>query len=129
MTGYTVDNAQDVYVVKTDSSGNEMWQGSYGGNRNDGGSAIIRTNDQGYLIVGSSKSFSASDDDEDLYIVKIDNSGTLLWDEIYGGRSKDAASCVREDTPSGYVISGSSGSNSRSSNLYILKVDPTGQIQ
>ncbi len=128
MTGYTVINAQDLYVVKTNSAGIEEWAKSYGGDRNDGGSSIISTSDQGYLVVGNSKSFSANEG-EDVYIVKTDNSGTLLWQENYGGNGGDGASCVREDTPNGYIISGGTRSFSRSSDMYILKVDADGQIQ
>jgi len=127
MTGYTVENAKDVYVVKTNSAGIEEWAKTYGGPRNDGGSAIISTSDQGYLIVGSSKSFSVGEG-EDVYIVKTDNSGAFLWEEIHGGNGKEGASCVREDTPNGFIISGTTRSFSRSADMYILKIDPEGQI-
>ena len=127
LIGYTVVNARDIFVVKTDSAGVEEWSQTYGGGRNDEGSAIIRTSDQGYLIVGGSKSFSENED-EDVYIVKTDDSGNQRWEKTIGGNGGESASCVREDAPNGYIISGSTASFSRSSDMYILKIDNSGQI-
>jgi hypothetical protein len=127
MAGFTIKNARDVFVVKTDSAGTEQWSENYGGSSNDEGAAIVETSDQGFLIVGGTKS-SSVDGDEDVYIIKTDGSGSQIWDMTYGGNGSEGASCVRKDTPPGFIISGSTGSFSRSTDMYILKTDSDGEI-
>lgn len=70
--------SNDVYVVKTDLSGNNLWEKHFGGNNDDFGWAMEET-DRGekYLIAGFSDSYSK--DEEDIILLKITRSGELDW--------------------------------------------------
>lgn len=129
LAGYTMSEGagqEDVYVIKTNISGDTLWSKTYGGTANDKASAIISTEDQGYLIVGGTNSFGSGA--QDVYIIKTDNNGNQSWYQTYGGDNGDGASCVREISGSGYIISGGTSSFSKDRDVYILRVNSQGLI-
>ena len=69
---------RDVYIIKTDSTGNIIWDKSFGGNGNDGSKAIQQTPDGGFVIAGFTASFSNGS--YDVYLIKTDRSGTIVWE-------------------------------------------------
>lgn len=70
--------AHDVYIMQTDYEGNKLWSRTYGGTKDDRGRSIVKSNlDDGYIIAGTSDSFSKQWGD--CYILKIDPNGTPLW--------------------------------------------------
>lgn len=48
----------DLYLIKTDSMGPEMWSRVYGGAQDDGGYDVIETDDGGFAVTGYTASFS-----------------------------------------------------------------------
>jgi hypothetical protein len=115
----------DVYLVNTDSSGNQLWQRTYGGSGDDYGASVQQTIDGGYIIVGRTRPFIK--DDYDVYIVKTDASGKQLWREIYGGTGNDSGWSVQQTADCGYVIAGST-SSSIGDDVYLLKLDSSGKL-
>jgi hypothetical protein len=71
----------DMYVIKIDSIGNELWSKIYGGPGKDIGKYIQRTSDGGYAIIGSTNSFGAGADD--IYFIKTDSMGNSGCNESY----------------------------------------------
>ncbi len=63
---------RDVWVVKTDSSGNMQWNQTIGGTNNDMANAIIRTNDGGYAVAGSTQSYGLTN--TAFFLIKMDNT-------------------------------------------------------
>lgn len=89
---------EDYWIVKTDSSGNKMWDKRFGGTGNDTFSEIDQTNDGGYLLSGYSNSDSSGDKTQhywpgnahtDYWIVKINSNGFKKWDRRFGGTDRD----------------------------------------
>lgn len=106
-TGYTASSGagnDDLFLVKTDGSGNQTWAKTFGGTGRDYGNVVKQTADGGYLIAGYTLSFGAGGDD--LWIVKTDSTGTQLWTKIYGGTASDVAYSMDLTTDGGYVIVG-----------------------
>jgi len=66
----------DIYVVKVDMDGNELWAKSYGGLGSDYGSCGKFLSDGTIGILGSSD--SRSNEDKDLYFIKIDSGGEII---------------------------------------------------
>jgi len=120
----------DVYVAKIDKSGKLLWQNTYGGNRDDQGYAVTKSEDGGFVVVGRSESFARSRRNGfDLYIFKIDANGKLKWEHTYGGESDDAGYDI-VSTDDGYLIVGDKKSRlSRDSNVWLLKVDKNGKLK
>ena len=117
--------ARNVYLVKTDAAGNKQWQKLYGWEHVDEAAEVIATTDGGYLIVGSSERYYDAPMETwrpDVYVIKTDGSGNEEWSQTYGGLHNEGASSVRQVSTGGYIISGSTSSYSKDSDIYLLKI-------
>uniref|UniRef100_A0A7V0Z5N3 PKD domain-containing protein n=1 Tax=candidate division WOR-3 bacterium TaxID=2052148 RepID=A0A7V0Z5N3_UNCW3 len=114
----------DVYLIKIDTLGNSVWEKTYGGSGDDAGYSVKCTSDGGYIIAGTTKSFG--DEDGDIYLLKIDNSGNLLWQKVYGDSSVEYGYDLAI-TENGYVITGMTGSSGAGlGDVWLLKTDFNG---
>lgn len=124
ITGYTVSfgtGGSDVYLVKTDASGNMTWQKTLGGTSSDYGYSVRQTADGGYVIAGYTYSFGAGG--SDVYLVKTDASGTMLWQKTFGGTNSDYGGSVQPTADGGYIIAGETYSfGAGSGDVYLIKV-------
>lgn len=104
----------DYWVIKTDSVGNKQWDARFGGSRENFLSALIQTNDGGYLLGGDSNSDSSGDKTQNAYnsedytywIVKIDSVGNKLWDKIYGSNSADYFVTLTKTSDGNFLLGG-----------------------
>jgi hypothetical protein len=129
MVGYTRSfgvGAEDVYLVKIDSSGNEQWSSTFGEYESDYGYAVRQTDDGGYIVAGYTWSFGAGD--EDVYLVKTDASGIEEWSQTIGGTSGDYGRSVQQTDDGGYIIGGSTYSfgSGIEGDVYLVKTDASG---
>lgn len=130
----------DFWVVKIDKIGNLDWQKNYGGSGIDQAQDIIATPDGGYLVVGN----TFSDDgmvanalgQSDIWVIKIDANGNLLWQNTYGGSGFDACQSISPAPDGGFIITGNSKStdlnltaNFGQNDVWIFKIDQQGQLQ
>lgn len=96
---------EDIWLIKIDFAGNLIWERKYGGSRSDGAVRIIETTDHYYYILGTSQSSDGDITNDpypnsiDSWILKIDGSGNIIWDRIYGGTYKDYSmnGCLSSD--------------------------------
>jgi hypothetical protein len=99
----------DVYVIKTDAIGNIVWSKSFGNKPfYDYGNAILESEDGGYFVAGATKSIVDNHKiyDNDVYLVKLDSGGNVLWENTYGGSGSDWARCASAAGNGGLVIAG-----------------------
>jgi|GEM_PF-968856 len=119
----------DLWLIRTDSLGNEIWQAQFGGEYYESGSSVITVED-GYVVSGSTESFSMNPDAADAWILKTDTLGNLLWSTTSGDGLPDYGyDLVKEDNGSfaltGYIWS--YGANN--ANLTLMQVNSTGELQ
>jgi hypothetical protein len=117
----------DVYVIRTDGEGREVWSRVYGGRGRDEGHSISETTEGGYVICGHTDSFGQGD--EDVFLIKIDGDGKEVWQRTYGGRGKDEGFSVRQTQDGGYVIAGLTDSFGQGrDDVYLMKTDGGGNL-
>ncbi len=101
---------------------------TFGGDTSDFGYSVQQTSDRGYIIAGSSASFGNGH--LDMYIIKTDSLGNVLWTKIMGGPGEDEAASIDKTKDGGYVICGYSDSLSGLylDDVYLAKLDSMGNI-
>ncbi|MBK7969240.1 MAG: hypothetical protein IPK08_10065 [Bacteroidetes bacterium] len=134
----------DFWIIKTDVDGNIQWQNTIGGNDYDQPNAIQQTPDGGYIVGGSSDSNISGEKTEnsnglsDFWVLKLDNTGNIQWQQVIGGSGDDMLVSIQQTADGGYVLGGSSDSNisgDKTENSYglsdywIVKIDDTGNVQ
>jgi hypothetical protein len=117
----------DFWLVKTDSSGNVLWNQTYGGENNDRAESVVQTGDGGYAMVGRTSSFGVGIDD--FWLVKTDSSGNVLWNQTYGGAGIDWAQSVVQTGDGGYAMVGRTSSFGVGiDDFWLVKTDSSGNV-
>ncbi|MGN7783661.1 hypothetical protein ACTJIJ_04015 [Niabella sp. 22666] len=123
----------DGWVIKLDASGNLVWQKAIGGVGGDFITAILQTNDGGYLAGGYSSSnnsdASGNNGSFDFWTIKLDASGNISWYKMIGGSQDDRARALQQTADGGYIITGSTASViTGARDCLMAKLDASGNI-
>ena len=114
-----------VWLIKTDSSGNEAWNQIFGGSSHDQARSVQQTSDGGYIIAGATDSFGASQ--QDVRLIKTDSSGNEMWNKTFGGSYYDGAYSVQQTSDGGYTVAGYTESyGAGGSDVWLIKADSSG---
>ncbi len=118
--GYTLSNDGDIsdktstdadfWVFKTDADGNLLWSKTYGGSSDDRATKIINTSDGGLGVIGYTRSndgdVSLNNGFYDFWLLKLDNSGNILWEKTFGFTGNDQGQSLIQTTDGGYFLAG-----------------------
>jgi hypothetical protein len=131
----------DFWVVRTDRSGNKLWDRSFGGIGYDALRSLQQTADDGFVLGGFSGSApggnktSTNFGDYDFWVVRLDANGNKLWDRAFGGSASDSLLAVKQTADGGFILAGSSYSpvsgtktspHYRYSDYWLVRLDANG---
>ena len=131
LAGYTESYGagnRDVWLVKTDSKGNEQWNKTFGGTYEDYANSVQETADGGYILAGYTESYGAGSTDG--WLVKTDSDGNEQWNKTFGGTGSNIAYFVQETADGGYILAGTRywyGAGSQ--DAWLVKTDANGNEQ
>lgn len=129
-TSVSGQGGQDVFVMKTDNDGNILWAKTIGGSKDDIAYSIKKTSDGGFIIVGSTASYvSVPTDNSNVYVIKMDASGSVEWTRSIGGNDEDIAKDVIQTFDNKYAIVGNTKSfGSGNEDVYLIELDSVGNL-
>ena len=125
----------DYWLVKIDKKGLIEWQQTLGGDKDDQLALVISTYDGGYLVGGSSISGTSNSKNRtngkgsDFWILKLDETGVMEWQETYDFGEGDVLTSIVENEDHTYLIGGYSvyGKNGKVSDYIALKISQSGE--
>ncbi|WP_051197771.1 T9SS type A sorting domain-containing protein [Flavobacterium soli] len=128
----------DYWIIKIDADGNEQWQKTYGGQYADQLRDVEQTKDGGFIVAGYSNSPTSGEKLQenfgqggDFWILKLDDKGNIEWQQAIGGAHDDQPYAIRQTADLGYMVAGSSNSQTRTSkkgtDLWVVKLGETGE--
>ncbi len=128
MAGFTNskgNGAYDGWLMRTNKNGDTLWNSFFGGTDWDLFYDVYQTYDSGFVLTGGTWSFGNGA--EDLWVVKTDKNGQLLWSKTYGGTKQDQGRGVIETRDSLIAVAGFSYSQSDTlGDSWILRMDQNG---
>ena len=130
ITGTTLsfgNGVANIYLIKTDGNGNELWNKTFGGTNNNWSYSVQQTTDGGYIVIGYTNSFGNGA--ADVYLIKTDGSGNELWNKTFGGVNDDGGFSVQQTNDGGYVVAGYTKSvGNGDADVYLIKTDGNGNV-
>ena len=129
----------DYWVIKIDAMGGLQWSRYFGGTFTDTAYDSIQTQDGNFLIMGSSDSDDVDINNNkgtyDFWVVKLNNTGTLLWEKSFGGTEIDEARTITSTADGNFLIAGDSRSNdidlstnNGAADVWIIKINSDGDL-
>jgi hypothetical protein len=130
----------DAWVLKFDDTGTIQWSLCLGGSSQEYAEACQQTDDGGYIIAGWTRSTDGDVTNNqgfsDYWVIKLDGNGDLQWQRTYGGEGGDYAYAMALTSDGGYVVAGSSNSDSGdvtdnhgAEDVWVVKLDADGDIE
>jgi hypothetical protein len=113
----------DLLLMKVSSAGQLLWQKFIGGSGNEIGKSVILLNDSGFIITGFTSSFGNGG--YDMYVVRTDKSGNLIWQKGFGGNDWDFGNSATACLDGNFIAVGSSYGNAKQDG-FAVKFDSNG---
>ncbi|MFN5318448.1 MAG: PKD domain-containing protein [Bacteroidia bacterium] len=119
----------DIYVIKTNSSGDINWTRTVGtAGAQEVARCVRQTSDGGYVLSGYTDGGGAGL--LDAYLIRLNSSGDVLWTKTYGGGGSDFAYTVEETSDAGFILGATTNSFGAGGwDGYLLKTNSTGALQ
>ena len=127
ITGSSGHSFGDIFLLKTDDKGNLQWLNTYGkeGSGSERAQDLIESKDGGYVLVGQTSTQLS-----DVWLIKTNANGHLIWEQTYGGFQSDIGYALLETSDQELVITGSTASFGMGmTDMWLLKTDSLGNLK
>ena len=121
----TVEEQSDILLARFDESGELLWSHLFGGEENEEGQSVVPLSTGGFLVGGSTVSYGNGGND--IFILRVEDDGDLVWQETYGTAANEGACRIRE-VADGYIASGFKTSQNDPT-LLLVKFDEYGDME
>jgi len=116
-----------MWVLRLDEAGNVVWDHTYGGAQGDSASSIVALADGGFAVAGSTDSKGAGDGD--MWVLRLDEAGNVVWDHTYGGAESDYARSIVALADGGFAVAGvNSSKGAGDDDMWVLRLDEAGNV-
>ncbi|MBV6461827.1 MAG: hypothetical protein HJHJAOHD_01961 [Flavobacteriales bacterium] len=126
--GYTnklPNKGYDIFLLRTDSLGNVLWEKNYGSGSDESCYSIVKAPDGGYLIGGDTWGYGSGM--SDILVIKVDSLGNFQWQKTFGYTKKDGGGYLTTLPQGGYLLSGGVTPNNMVwPNGYVARLDDSG---
>ncbi len=130
VAGYTESKGAggaDVWVLRLDRTGELLWEKTFGGAKPDYAHSIIALADGGFVVAGDTHSKGTGE--YDAWILRLDETGELLWEKTFGGTEHDEAHSIIALSDGGFAVAGYTLSiGAGRSDAWILRLVRTGGL-
>ncbi|MDN5205330.1 hypothetical protein QQ008_28355 [Fulvivirgaceae bacterium BMA10] len=127
------NGGSDMYLVKVDRLGNEVWSNTYGGGFNDVGRSIQIVPGGGYALLGD---YERVQDSTDMYFVRVDVNGAVLFERRFNNSSTNSNEQgfeIQNTLDGGFILVGSTtktdGIKNAPVDFYLVKTDNAGILE
>jgi hypothetical protein len=126
-TGNFGASGTDVWLLRTDADGNHLWNHTYGGVSAEEGYSLVEVSTGGFALVGYTNSYGIGS--SDVWLVRTDANGNLLWSRTYGDTGSDRGYSVVELSTGGFAITGYTNSyGAGSHDVWLLRTTADGTL-
>ena len=129
IAGYTTSlgaGGRDIYLVKTDKAGNQIWAQAYGGEGLDMAEFVAVTPEGEIIVAGYTEFFGVGEND--IYLLKVDSQGDQIWANTFGGEAAEMGMTVIVNNAGDYVVAGATGSfDAHNRDFYLLSINSEGK--
>lgn len=127
------ENEKELLLIKLDSEANEQWTKTYGGTEKEFAEQVQQTSDGGYIMIGSTFSFSTNPqfNDNNCYLIKVDEQGNEQWSKTnFFGSKIDKGNSVQQTLDGGFILTGNTDISTSDFNeeLFLIKTNDNGDI-
>ncbi len=133
LTGQTASfgaGGGDLYLIRTDGQGNEVWSRTYGGERDEEGYAIHQTPDDGFLVLAevSQGERVYVEENPDVFLLRTDDAGNEIWSRVWEEEDVEGGFVLLPTSDGQYVIAGltAPAGNQTDIDILFLKIDADG---
>jgi hypothetical protein len=117
----------DMYVIRTDESGNELWSRTFGGQSLDGGSELVQVDQFQVMLLGFTESFGAGY--RDLWLQSVSVDGDSLWGSTYGGADYEESQGLHRAANGSFILCGHSASIDPVHAMHAIRIGQNGAVQ
>ncbi|RRO25141.1 hypothetical protein [Flavobacteriaceae bacterium 14752] len=129
----------EFWGIKLDADGQTQWRRFFGGTNNDRSYDVTEAHDGNIIMIGSSESndFDITNPrgSYDIWVVKVDLQGDLLWQKNFGGSSLEIGYSITKTFDGNYVLAGDTRSSDAdvsnfkgNTDFWVIKFDDNAQM-